>query len=256
MTVLATNGADIFYSDQGTGDGVVLVHGFAASAQENWIKAGWVTMLTRANRRVVCIDLRGHGQSSRLHDPGMYSLGAMADDVIAVVEHLQIKKPDLVGFSLGARVTLEILARRSERFLLGILCGVGDALLKPRGEKEQIALAEAFDASSADALVPGIAKRFRQFAEAQGQDLKALAACARGLNASPVEWTRDRLGKILNEILVVAGSGDELAGSAPGLASAFPNAKGRQIPGCGHMDCLTQPMFKGAVMDFLAGIPV
>lgn len=255
MSTLATKDAEIFYSDQGEGDGVVLVHGFAASAQENWVKAGWVTMLTRAKRRVICIDLRGHGQSSKSADPGAYSLGAMAEDVVAVIEHLNIKKPDLVGFSMGARVTLEILERRPERFLLGVLCGVGEALLKSRAEQEQIALAEAFESTSADALPPGMAKQFRLFAEGQGQDLKALAACVKGLNATPAEWTRERLGKIRNEILVIAGSGDELAGSASGLASTFPDGRGRQIPGCGHMDCLTQPMFKGAVMDFLAGVP-
>jgi pimeloyl-ACP methyl ester carboxylesterase len=68
-------------------------------------------------------------------------------------------------------------------------------------------------------------------------------------------WTAERLSAIRNEILVVAGSGDELAGSAPGIARLLANARGKQIPGCGHMDCLTQPMLKAAVMDFLAGVP-
>jgi pimeloyl-ACP methyl ester carboxylesterase len=68
-------------------------------------------------------------------------------------------------------------------------------------------------------------------------------------------WTRELLAEIKNEMLVVAGSGDDLAGAPDGLAACFSNAKAKRIPGCGHMDCLTQPMFKGAVMDFLAGIP-
>ena len=42
MTTLAINGAEIFFTDQGSGDGVILVHGFAASAEENWAKAGWI----------------------------------------------------------------------------------------------------------------------------------------------------------------------------------------------------------------------
>lgn len=255
MTLLTVRGNEISYTDQGAGDGVVLVHGFAASAQENWVKAGWVTMLTRANRRVVAIDLLGHGQSSKPHDPGAYSLPGLADDVLAVVDHLQIKKPDLIGFSLGARVVLDLLSRHSSRFLLGVFCGVGERLLAPREEKDQIALPEALEASSADSLEAGMAKQFRQFAEAQGQDLKALAACSRGLNLAAIEWSRDALRQIRNESLVVAGSEDDLAGSAAGLASSLGNAKGKQIPGCGHMDCLTQPMFKAAVMDFLAGVP-
>lgn len=255
MAVLSVDGVEIFYSDQGAGDGVVLVHGFAASVQENWAKAGWVQMLTRANRRVVAVDLRGHGQSAKLYEPSAYSLALMACDVLAVVEHLQIKKPDLIGFSLGARVVLELLRQRSDRFLLGVLCGVGELLLNPRGDRDPEALAQAMEAPSADAVADDMARRFRLFAEGQGQDLRALAACSRGLNATGAGWTREVLSAIRNETLVVAGSGDELAGSPEALAACFPNAKAKRIPGCGHMDCLTQPMLKAAVMDFLAGIP-
>lgn len=233
----------------------MLVHGFAASTQENWGKAGWVSMLTRANRRVVTIDLRGHGRSAKLYEPADYSLTAMANDVLAVVEHLQIKKPDLIGFSLGARVTLELLRQRGDRFLLGVLCGVGDQLVNPRADRDAAAFPAAMEAASADQITDDMARRFRLFAEAQGQDLKALAACTRGLNANAVGWSRETLAAIKNETLVVAGSGDDLAGSPDALAAYFPNAKGKRIPGCGHMDCLTQPMFKAAVMDFLAGVP-
>lgn len=255
MAVLAVGGVDVSYTDQGAGDGVVLVHGFAASTQENWAKAGWITMLTRANRRVVSIDLRGHGESAKLYDPAAYSLGLMANDVLAVVDHLQIKKPDLIGFSLGARVVLELLRQRGDRFLLGVLCGIGDLLINPKMDRDPTAFPAAMEAASADQITDDMARRFRLFAEGQGQDLKALAACSRGLNATGAGWQREMLAAIKNETLVVAGSGDDLAGSPEALAACFPNAKGKRIPGCGHMDCLTQPMFKAAVMDFLAGIP-
>ncbi len=255
MASFAVNGVEISYSDQGAGDGVVLVHGFAASTQENWAKAGWISMLTRANRRVVALDLRGHGQSAKLHDPSAYSLGLMANDVLAVVEHLQIKKPDLIGFSLGARVVLELLRQRGDRFLLGVLCGVGDLLINPKIDRDPAAFPAAMEAASVDQVTDDMARRFRLFAEGQGQDLKALAACSRGLNTTGAGWQRETLAAIKNETLVVAGSGDDLAGSPEALATCFPNAKGKRILGCGHMDCLTQPMFKAAVMDFLAGIP-
>jgi pimeloyl-ACP methyl ester carboxylesterase len=255
MTSFAIAGGEISYTDQGEGDGVVLVHGFAASVQENWVKAGWIQMLTRAKRRVVAIDLRGHGASTKFHQPGDYSLSLLAGDVLAIVEHLQIKKPDLIGFSLGARVVLELLRQRGDRFLLGVLCGVGELLINPREERDPEAFARAMEAASADAIDDDMARRFRLFAEAQGQDLAALAACSRGLAAMGRPWTRELLAGIKNESLVVAGTGDDLAGAPEGLAACFPNAKAKRIPGCGHMDCLTQPMFKAAVMDFLAGIP-
>jgi pimeloyl-ACP methyl ester carboxylesterase len=255
MPHLELDGRKIAFSDQGSGDGIVLVHGFAASARENWEKPGWIQMLVRAGRRVIAIDLPGHGESGKPHDPGAYSIGSLADAVLAVTDHLEVKKPDLVGFSLGARVALEVLSRRPERYLLGVLCGVGQELLAPRDARMQVGLIDAFEAESADHVPEGLARQFRQFAEAQGQDLKALAACARAFDAAPMTWAAERLSLIRNEILVIAGSGDVLAGSAPGLARCLGNARGKQIPGCGHMDCLTQPMFKAAVMDFLAGIP-
>lgn len=255
MPTLDVDGVTIAYADQGEGDAVVLVHGFAASVAENWERSGWVSMLARAKRRVVAIDLRGHGKSAKLYDPADYSLDIFVRDVVAIVEHLQLKKPDLIGFSLGARVVLQSLLQRPERFLLGVLCGVGELLLNPRADRDTEEFARAMEAPNAQAISDDMARRFRLFAEGQGQDLKALAAVSRGLNASGRGWSAAELGDIKNETLVIAGTGDDLAGAPEPLARAFHNAKAVRVPGCGHMDCLVQPMFKGAVMDFLAGIP-
>jgi pimeloyl-ACP methyl ester carboxylesterase len=255
MRILDINGAPIAYEDQGEGDAVVLVHGFAASVKENWERSGWISMLVRAKRRVVALDLRGHGQSVKPHDPAAYSFDVFASDVTALVEHLQLKKPDLIGFSLGARVVLQCLLTRPEKFLLGVLCGVGELLLDPKDDRDPEGFAKAMEAPSADGIGDDMARRFRLFAEGQGQDLKALAAVSRGLNAHPRVWSAAELGNIKHETLVVAGTSDDLAGAPEPLARVFPNAKAVRVPGCGHMDCLIQPMFKGAVMDFLAGMP-
>lgn len=255
MGTLDIDGAAIACTDQGEGDAVVLVHGFAASVAENWERSGWISMLVRAKRRVVAIDLRGHGKSAKLYDPSDYSLDIFARDVVAVVDHLQLKKPDLIGFSLGARVVLQSLSARPERFLLGVLCGVGELLLNPRADRDPEESARAMEAPTAETIGDDMARRFRLFAEGQGQDLKALAAVSRGLNASGRGWDAAQLGAIKHETLVVAGAGDDLAGAPEPLARALSNARGVRVPGCGHMDCLIQPMFKGAVMDFLAGMP-
>ena len=255
MKTLDIGGAPIAYEDQGDGDAVVLVHGFAASMKENWERSGWISMLVRARRRVVALDLRGHGQSAKFYEPSAYSFDVFAKDVVTLVEHLQLKKPDLIGFSLGARVVLQCLLSRPEKFLLGVLCGVGELLLDPKSDRDPEGFAKAMEAPSADGISDDMARRFRLFAEGQGQDLRALAAVSRGLNAHPRLWTAAELGTIKHETLVVAGNGDDLAGAPEPLARAFANAKAVRVPGCGHMDCLIQPMFKGAVMDFLAGMP-
>lgn len=254
MPTIDSDIGPLHYMDQGAGDGVILVHGFAASAEENWGRSGWVSMLTRAQRRVVTIDLRGHGQSAKSHDPAAYSIDAFADDVWRLSRQLELKKPDLIGFSLGARIVLNLLAKHPESFLLGVLCGAGGRWLEP-SSRDPNALPSAFEAEDASGTTDEMARRFRQFADAQGQDRLALAAVGRGLAARADKLDRDVLGAIRNEVLVVAGRSDELAGDPAPLAAALGRAKSVLVPGCGHMDCLVQPMFKGAVMDFLAGQP-
>lgn len=244
----------LHYTDQGDGDGVVLIHGFAASAEENWGRAGWISMLTRARRRVVALDLRGHGLSAKSHRSEDYGVGAFAGDVLRLSQMLELKKPDLIGFSLGARVVLSLLSSHPDAFLLGVLCGAGGRWLEPSSRDPNV-LPQAFEAEDPATITDDMARRFRQFADAQGQDRLALAALARGLGARAERLDPAALSGIRNEVFVAAGRSDELAGDPYPLAAALGRGKSAIIPGCGHMDCLVQPMFKGAVMDFLAGQP-
>ena len=72
---------EIAYLDEGEGEPIVLVHGFASNKEVNWVQPGWVATLTRAGRRVIALDNRGHGQSTKLYDPADYHTGLMAGDV-------------------------------------------------------------------------------------------------------------------------------------------------------------------------------
>lgn len=254
MPLIESEIGPLHYVDQGAGDGVILVHGFAASAEENWGRSGWISMLTRANRRVVALDLRGHGHSAKSHDPAAYTIEALAGDVFRLSQQLSLKKPDLIGFSLGARIVLRLLSAHPDSFLLGVLCGAGGRWLEPSARDPNL-LPAAFEVEDANGVTDDMARRFRQFADAQGQDRLALAALGRGLAARADKLDREGLGAIRNEVFVAAGRNDELAGDPYPLAAAFGRGKSAIIPGCGHMDCLVQPMFKGAVMDFLAGQP-
>lgn len=252
MAVLTRDGYELSYEDRAGGDPAILIHGFAASASENWHRPGWTGMLSRASRRVVTLDLRGHGQSQKSDRPQDYAIAAFADDVVALADHLALKKPDLIGFSLGGRVVLEVLRRHGSRFLLGVVIGGGGRWLEQQDRDPEI-LPRAMEAEDPSQIADTMARQFRLFADGQGQDRASLAACARGLALEGLRLDPDALGRIGNEIHVVAGAADELAGDPAPLGRALGHAKAVRVPGCGHMDCLVQPMVKGAVMDFLDG---
>src|SRR5215510_409757 len=108
MQRFAHDGVEIAFLDEGEGEPIVLVHGFASTAQVNWLHPGWIATLTRAGRRVIALDNRGHGASSKLYDPAAYHSALMADDVRALLDHLDIPRADVMGYSLGARLTASV----------------------------------------------------------------------------------------------------------------------------------------------------
>src|SRR5512144_2932198 len=112
---------EIAYLDEGEGEPIVLVHGFASTKEVNWVQPGWVSTLNRAGRRVVALDNRGHGASSKLYDSAAYHSAAMADDVRALLDHLKFVRADIMGYSLGALITAFLAVRHSEPVRSAIL---------------------------------------------------------------------------------------------------------------------------------------
>ena len=100
------NGAvEIAYLDEGEGDPILLVHGFASTKNVNWVYPTWVSELKKNGRRVIALDNRGHGESGKLYDSEQYHIPTMAGDVSALMDHLRIERADMMGYSLGARMT-------------------------------------------------------------------------------------------------------------------------------------------------------
>ena len=242
---------EIAYLDEGEGEPVALIHGFASTKEVNWVQPGWVSALNRAGRRVIALDNRGHGASSKLYDPAAYHSAAMAGDVRALLDHLQIERADIMGYSMGARIAAFLAVEHAGRVRCAILGGLGVHLVEGVGLPESIA--EALEAPSLSDVHDPTGHVFRAFAEQTQSDLRALAACIRG---SRQTLTREEVGAIRAPVLVAVGTKDLVAGSAQALAALIPGATALSIPNRDHMLAVGDKSFKQRVLEFYAENPL
>ncbi|MFC6813465.1 alpha/beta fold hydrolase [Natrialbaceae archaeon GCM10025810] len=225
---------------------VVLLHGFASSRRENWRERGWYETLLAEGRRVIALDCRGHGESGKPRDPEAYETATMADDVVALLDHLEVEEADLLGYSMGGRLSLELLAAHPERFNAGVLAGIGSASLSDTGGSD--AIADALAADDLESVSNPIGRRFRRFAETTDNDLEALSACARQ-RTPPADW--ETVAGIDTPVSVVAGERDGLVGDPRKLADGFPNGEAVVVPDADHLTTVPDDAFEEAVVDFL-----
>jgi pimeloyl-ACP methyl ester carboxylesterase len=246
MPQFSHDGVEIAFFDQGEGGPIVLVHGFASTKEVNWNMPGWVSTLTGAGRRVIALDNRGHGASAKLYDPAAYRSTIMAEDVRALIDHLGLPRADVMGYSMGARISAFLALAHPERVRSVILGGLGMGLINGVGDPERIA--RGLEAPSlADVADPG-ARQFRSFAEQTRSDLRALAACMRG---SRQTLSREEVGRIAVPLLVAVGSNDTIAGAPEELAALIPNAQALVIPNRDHMLAVGDKTYKAGVLEFL-----
>jgi pimeloyl-ACP methyl ester carboxylesterase len=237
---------EIAFLDEGAGEPIVLVHGFASTKEVNWVNPGWVATLTGAGRRAIALDNRGHGASSKLFDPAAYHSAMMAQDVRALLDHLSIERADVMGYSMGARITAFLAVNHPARVRSVVFGGLGLRLVEGVGQSERIA--EAMEAPSLAAVRDPTGRMFRSFAEQTNSDLKALAACIRGNRQT---LSREQVAGIRVPVLVAVGTEDKVAGSAQELAALIPGARALDIPNRDHMLTVGDKVFKAGVLDFL-----
>jgi pimeloyl-ACP methyl ester carboxylesterase len=250
MPQYISDGLSLAFDDIGPREGrpVVLVHGFASNRNENWRRLGWYGAFERRRIRCIALDCRGHGESATPHDPALYSRARMAGDIAALLDHLGVERADLMGYSMGARLSLAAALEHPKRFPLLILGGIGGKLFEPRPPGNPIA--EAMEAGDPESIGDPMLRSFRRFADEQGEDWLALTALACAGDA-PLEKTD--VSKLAMETLIVAGARDELAGDPHELATIIPGARAVAVPGCDHFSLIGHALFKAAVFDFLDG---
>lgn len=251
--LVSFDGVKLTYVDEGAGEPVVLLHGFASDSRTNWRRAGVVDALVGARRRVVAFDARGHGHSDKPHDAAAYENDAMARDASALLDALSIERCDVVGYSMGALTALH-LALREPRTRSAVLGGVGagrhNALTRP--PEERATIADGLLADDPAGITDPSARAFRAFADSTGADRAALAAAMRTARSQP---SAEELASVAVPVLVIAGDADTLAGSPEDLAAMIPGARGVTISG-NHLSAVSDPVFTAELLDFLKGVAV
>jgi pimeloyl-ACP methyl ester carboxylesterase len=241
-----SDGVRLHYEVHGPerGSPLVVVHGFASDYRLNWVGTRWQEALTTAGFRVFGLDCRGHGRSDKPHDSVAYSIDIMAADIDRFLEHLEVPSAGYLGYSMGARIGLQVVLDFPARVRRAVLGGIGMS-----GALESaVAIADSF--LRGEPTDDPVAKTFYRFAAAQPtNDLKALAACIVGLQPKP---DPGRLGAIQTPILVVVGDRDDLARDAPELVERIPSSRLFTIPGRDHMGAVPAREFKQAAIDFLS----
>jgi len=250
MQSFDSGGVRIAYIDEGEGEPILLIHGFASNVVTNWIDPQWVRTLMQAGRRVIAYDNRGHGESDKLYEPERYGAPEMAEDAVRLLDHLGIERVDVLGYSMGTRIAAFLVFTHPERVRSVIFGGLGIHMV--RGMVGSGPLAKALEAPRLEDVTNDTARSFRLFAEQTKSDLKALAACMRGPRE---KLPPEKLGEIAVPVLVAVGSEDVIGGSGAALAELIPGSQFLEITGRDHMKAVGDSRFKQGVLDFLAKRP-
>lgn len=250
MDTFESQGFQIAYDDDGDGDPIILLHGFAADRRSNWRLTGWTRLLRNAGFRVIAMDARGHGRSDKPTDPKDYAPNGIAGDVIRLMDHLNIEQADLFGYSMGGRNAGWLLAKKWRRFKSVVIGGTGLNLLQvdnPEKWTKRGFKLTADNKKTESLAIPSMVPLYEKVSRFGGRT-GALSACLLGSFPSLPE---EAFAKVRTPSLVIAGSRDTVAGSPIPLAESIPGAKAVIVPGRSHLSCITDSFFKGAVLGFL-----
>ena len=250
MPNFISDGLEIAYVDEGEGEPILLIHGFGSSLAVNWRSTNWIDTLVRDGRRVIAMDVRGHGNSAKPRETALYRPALLAADAGRLVDHLGIGRIDVMGYSMGARIATFLALARPEIVRSLIIGGLGSALVEGLGGQEEIAA--ALEAPPGTEIASAVGRSYRRFGEATKSDLPALAACMRSMRE---DVSATDIGRLTMPVLVAVGDRDEVAGSPDRLAALIPGAEVLVIPGRDHMQATGDRAYKQGVLAFLKARP-
>lgn len=251
-------GVRIHYTEAGRGTPLILIHGFADTANIQWWQTGRVKALAK-DYRVITPDVRGHGRSDKPHDPSQYG-AQLAEDLVRLLDHLKIDKAHVVGFSMGGFITLKMAAMHPERLLSVAPCGTGWMEPTPANVTFSEDVASAVERGGPGPLLKrlGVLDRPLRWWErivakaalSWFNDSQALAALMRGFPGLSVTEEQLRSNKV--PALTLIGSRDGFLPEAKALADHMANHELAVLEGADHMDADRTEPFLTKLRAFLA----
>jgi pimeloyl-ACP methyl ester carboxylesterase len=235
------NGIDLWYAEYGHGPPVILLHGGLGNS-EYW--GNQVPALARAYR-VITVDSRGHGRSGRDARPFGYDL--MADDVLALMDALKIRRAAIVGWSDGAILGLDIAIRHPER-LTRVFAFAANS--DPSGVRDDVLTNPTFAGFIAQSRAD-----YARLSRTPGDYDAFVAAITRMWDTEP-HFTATQLAAIRTPVAIADGDHDEAIKRehTEMLARVIPHARLIILPAASHFAMLQDPAgFNAAVLGFLAG---
>ena len=265
---IAVNGVHLNVDVRGQGPALLLLHGFTGSA------ATWTPHLDAwRGFTTVAVDLLGHGASDCPADQRRYRMERCAEDLVALLDRLDVRRAAVLGYSMGGRIALRLALQAPERLWAMVLesasPGIEDASEREERARSDADLAEAIERDGVEAFLerwqalPLFASQARLPAALQEElrrqrlrnDPRGLASSLRGMGAGQQEPLLARMGGIRMPVLAIAGAlDDKYCALARRMAVALPCARTEIVPDAGHAVHLERPQaFAGAARGFLEG---
>jgi pimeloyl-ACP methyl ester carboxylesterase len=250
-----SNGVQIHYVDQGEGEPVILMHGLNMDYQSNWFDTGVAQTLLDAGYRVLALDARAHGKSGGPHDPAQYGQ-EMARDIVRLMDHAQLDRAHVVGYSMGAGISAKLRDLHPER-LTTLTLGGGGWIPPTSGPAGQSSLADALERG--EGFVPLYRVLFPDWSDEARQarsdtnvaKLADVQATVAMLRAAPLSVTEESLRANTVPTLAIVGGNDPAKQGVDALGRVMSRIETVVIPGADHLAAVSHSDFSSSLLTFL-----
>lgn len=248
-----SDGVRIHYTDEGGGEPVILIHGFATNHEVNWAT---VIPALRGDYRIVALDNRGHGRSERPAGDRKYGLH-MVEDVRRLMDHLQLRQAHVVGYSMGGMIAGKFLAEHPDRVTSAVIGGI--SCTEPDDRWRECMASTVTDLEAGRGLGPLFDFLGQNLEPAVVAGMKAnvppaadqafMAACIRQFPEFAVP--EEKLAANTKPAVAIIGDKDPFKAAVDRMNACMGNLDVVVIPGADHISAFADPRFARAIRRFL-----